>query len=66
MAEMRQRHRWVTKRHSRQSARPDAQAGEFATILTFSLSGLAFFLLAIERGWLGDAGYVTSLLLLFE
>jgi|GEM_PF-4649930 len=35
------RQRWIPKRHIRQSVRPDAQAGEFTTILTFSLSGLA-------------------------
>ena len=42
------------------------KAGEFTTILTFSLSGLALFLFAIGRGWLGDAGYVTSLFLLLQ
>ena len=53
MAETLQRRRWVTKHHSRYSVRPDAQAGEFTTILTFSLSGLALFLFAIGWGWLG-------------
>jgi len=65
MAETLQR-RWIPKRHTRQSARPDAKAGELTTILTFSLSGLALFLLAIGQGWLGDAGYVTSLFLLLQ
>jgi hypothetical protein len=50
MAETLERRRWVIKSHSRQSARPDA---EFVTILTFLLSGLALFLLAIAHGWLG-------------
>jgi hypothetical protein len=35
------RQRGISKRHIRQSVRPDSQAGEFTTILTFSLSGLA-------------------------
>jgi hypothetical protein len=60
------RRRWVPKRYTRQSARPMVQAGEFTTILTFSLLGLALFLVAIGQGWLGDPGYVTSLFLLLQ
>jgi hypothetical protein len=41
------RQRWIPKRHTRQSVLHDTLAGEFTTILTFSLSGLALFLFAI-------------------
>jgi hypothetical protein len=47
------RQRWIPKRHTRQSVHPDTRAGEFTTILTFSLSGLALFFFAIRQGWLG-------------
>jgi hypothetical protein len=60
------RQRWIPKRHTRQSEHPDTQAGEFTTILTFSLSGLALFLFAIGQGWFGDAGYVTRQFLLLQ
>jgi hypothetical protein len=60
------RQRWIPKRHTRQSVRPDMQVGQFTTILTFSLSGLALFLFAIGQGWLGDARYVSGLFLLLQ
>jgi hypothetical protein len=56
--------RWITKHHVRQYARPQAQGGDFTMILMLSLSGLALSLFAIGQGWLGDAEYLTSLLLL--
>jgi hypothetical protein len=60
------RQRWIPKRHTRQFVHPDTQAGEFTTILTFSLLGLALFLFAIEQRWFEDAGYVTRLFLLLQ
>jgi hypothetical protein len=60
------RQRWILKRHTRQSVHPDTQAGEFTTIWTFSLSGLALFFYAIGQGLLGDAGYVTALSFCFN
>jgi hypothetical protein len=60
------RQRWIPKRHTRQSVRPDTQAGEFTIILTFSLAGLALFLFAIGQGWLRDTGDVTRLFLLLQ
>jgi hypothetical protein len=60
------RERWNLNRHTRQSVHPDTQAGEFTTILTFSLSGLALFLYAKGQGWFGDAGYVTRQFLLLQ
>ena len=56
--------RWITKHHVRQYARPQAQGGDFTMILMLSLSELALSLFAIGQGWLGDAEYLTSLLLL--
>ena len=58
------RRRWITKRQTRQSARAEVQHGEFITILTFSLLGLALSLFAIGKGWLGDTEYVVDLFLL--
>jgi hypothetical protein len=36
------RQRWIPEHHTRQSVHPATQAGEFTTILTFSLSGWRF------------------------
>ena len=58
--------RRITKNHTRQAARPEAHAENFTLILMLSLSGLALSLFAIGQGWLGDAEYLTSLLLLLE
>jgi hypothetical protein len=58
--------RWITKHHTRQSARPQAQGGNFTLILMLSLSGVALSLFAIKQGWLGDAEYLTSLFLLLQ
>ena len=63
MIETVQRLRWITKRHTRQSARAQAQGGDFSVILMLSLSGLALSLFAMGQGWLGDAEYLTSLFL---
>jgi hypothetical protein len=40
--------RWIAKLHFWQSARSEANAGGFTTILIFSLSGLALSLFAVE------------------
>ena len=66
MAEPFDPRRWITQRHTRQSARADAQDGEAIIILTFSLFGLALSLFAIGQGWLGDTEYVTGLFLLVQ
>ena len=66
MIETVQWRRWITKNHTRQSARTEAQGGDFTLILTLSLSGLALSLLAIRQGWIGDAEYLTSLILLLQ
>ena len=66
MVETVQWRRWVIKHHTRQSARPQAQGGNFSVILMLSLSGLALSLIAIGQGWLGDADYLTSLTLLLQ
>ena len=58
--------RWITKHHTRQSARPEAQGGDFTVILMLSLSGIALSLFAIRQGWLGDAEYLASLFLLLQ
>jgi hypothetical protein len=58
--------RWITKHHTRQSARPQAQGGNFTLILMLSLSGVALSLFAIKQGWLGDAEYLSSLFLLLQ
>jgi hypothetical protein len=63
MIETVQRLRWITKHHTRQSARAQAQGGDFSVILMLSLSGLALSLFAMGQGWLGDAEYLTSLFL---
>jgi hypothetical protein len=57
--------RWTPKHHTRQSARSEAQGGNFTPILILSLSGLALALFAIRQGWL-DAEYLTSLFLLLQ
>jgi hypothetical protein len=58
--------RWIAKLHFRQSARREATASEFPTILIFSLSGLALSLLAIGYGWLGHPESWASLFLLLQ
>jgi hypothetical protein len=63
MIETVQWRRWIIKQHTRQSARPQAQGGDFSVILMLSLSGLALSFFAIGQGWLGDAEYLTSLFL---
>ena len=54
MVETVQWRRWITKHHTRRSARRQAQGDDFALILMLSLSGLALSLFAIRQGWLGD------------
>jgi hypothetical protein len=66
MVETVQWRRWITKHHTRQSARPQAQGDDFALILMLSLSGLALSLIAIGQGWLGDAEYLNRLFLLLQ
>jgi hypothetical protein len=66
MIETVQWRRWVTKHHTRQSARSESQGGEFTVILMLSLSGLALSLFAIRLGWVGNAEYLTSLFLLLQ
>jgi hypothetical protein len=66
MVETVQWRRWITKHHTRQSARPQAQGGDFNVILMLSLSGLALSLFTIGQGWLGDPEYLTSLILLLQ
>ena len=58
--------RWITKHHTRQTARHEAQGRNFTLILMLSLSGLAFSLIAIGQGWLGDAEYPNRLFLLLQ
>ena len=58
--------RWIAKHHTRQSAQPEAQRGDFTVILMFSLSGIALSLSAIGQGWLGHTEYLTSLFLLLQ
>jgi len=58
--------RWITKLHFRQSARREATAGEFTTILVFSLAGLALALFAVGQGWLEDPESWASLFLLLQ
>jgi hypothetical protein len=66
MVETVQWRRWITKHHTRQSAPAQAYSGDFSVILMFSLSGLALSLFAIRQGWLGDAEYLTGLILLLQ
>jgi hypothetical protein len=66
MVETVQWRRWITKHHSRQSAPPQAYGSDFSVILMLSLSGLALSLFAIRQGWLGDAEYLTGLILLLQ
>ena len=66
MVETVQWRRWITKHHTRQSAPPQAQGGDFIVILMLSLSGVALSLFAIGQGWLGDAEYLSSLFLLLQ
>ena len=66
MIETVQWRRWITKHHTRQSARSQAQGGDFTVILIISLSGLALSLFAIGQGWLGDAEYLSRLSLLLQ
>ena len=54
MVETVQWRRWITKHHTRRSARRQARGDDFALILMLSLSGLALSLFAIRQGWLGD------------
>ena len=54
MVETVQWRRWITKHHTRQSARVQAQGDDFVLILMLSLSGLALSLFATRQGWLGD------------
>jgi hypothetical protein len=58
--------RWISKHHTRQAARPEAEGGNFTLILIFSLSGLALSLFAIGQGWPGDAEDLTNLFLLIQ
>jgi hypothetical protein len=58
--------RWISKHHTRQAARLEAEGGNFTMILIFSLSGLALSLFAIGQGWVGDAEDPTSLFVLFQ
>ena len=66
MVETVQWRRWITKHRIRQSVRPQAQGGDFTLILMLSLLGLALSLFAIEQGWLGNAEYLTNLILLLQ
>ncbi|HWZ66396.1 MAG TPA: hypothetical protein VNW89_01060 [Stellaceae bacterium] len=66
MVETVQWRRWITKHHTRQSAPAQAYSGDFSVILMLSLSGLALSLFAIRQGWLGDAEYLTGLILLLQ
>ena len=66
MVETVQWRRWITKHHTRQSARSEEQGGAFTVILMISLSGLALSLFAIGQGWLGNAEHLTSLMLLLQ
>ena len=66
MVETVQWQRWITKHHTRQSAPAQAYSGDFSVILMLSLSGLALSLFAIRQGWLGDAEYLTGLILLLQ
>ena len=68
MVETVQWRRWITKHHTRQSVRPEAQGSDFTVILMLSLSGLALSLslFAIRQGWLGDPEYLANLFLLLQ
>ena len=66
MVETVQWRRWITKPHTQQFALAQAYGGDFSVILMLSLSGLALSLFAIRQGWLGDAEYLTGLILLLQ
>ena len=66
MVETVQWRRWITKHRTRQCVRPQAQGSDFTLILMLSLLGLALSLFAIEQGWLGNAEYLTNLILLLQ
>jgi hypothetical protein len=66
MVETVQWRRWITKHHTRHSARPEVQGSDFTVILMLSLAGVGLSLFAIRQGWLGGAEYLANLFLLLQ